>query len=71
MKPIPFPEANKIVGNEIPVNENHGLILSRWGMTWRERLSILIHGRIWMAVKGNLMPPILLSGDQEFDIDEH
>ena len=71
MKPIDFPGASHITFTDgIPVNVTHGMVLSRWGMTWRERLSILIYGTVWLAVKGSSMPPILLSGDQTFEIVE-
>lgn len=67
MHPIAFESANGGIG-DIPVNRSRGLILSRWAMTWRERLSILIHGTIWLAVYGDSMPQILLSGNQAFEI---
>jgi hypothetical protein len=69
MKPIKFEAANTIINNEVPVNQNYGVLLSRWGMSWRERLSILWHGKVWLVIRGDNMPPILLSGDQSFCVD--
>ncbi len=69
MKPVNFEAVNIIINNEIPVNQNCGILLSRWEMSWRERLSILWHGKMWLAIRGNNMPPVLLSGDQSFCMD--
>ncbi len=66
MKPIEFEAVNDYYG-DLPVNQSHGRILSRWGMTWRERLSILWHGKIWHMVYADSTPPILISGVQAFE----
>lgn len=65
MKPISVKAINANIGT-IPVNKTHNIILSRWKATWRERLSILFHGTIWLAVAGEVMPPLLVSGTQSF-----
>lgn len=71
MKPIDYPSVNCVVGGEIPAQRTeHGFILSRWSMTWRERLAILLHGKVWLAVIGETMQPTLLSGDQTFSITQ-
>jgi hypothetical protein len=71
MRPIDFANSNTVFGKEIPANvvKGHNMVLTRWGMTWRERLSILWHGKVWLAVKGQNMPVVLLSGDQAFEIE--
>ncbi len=75
MKPIGFPEQNGVVGlndlttNPIPIERTHGMVLSRWKTTWRERFSVLRHGTIWLVVAGDVMPPVLLSGVQTFRIE--
>lgn len=68
MKPVKFKAANTIVNGEIPVNKDCGILLSRWKLNWRERLSVLWYGKVWLAVPGDDMPPILLSGNQSFEI---
>jgi hypothetical protein len=45
------------------------MVLSLWKANLRERLSILRHGTIWLAVAGDFMPPVLLSGDRAFLIE--
>ena len=69
MRPVQFPAMNTIIGREIPANSTNGIILTRWRATWRERLSILWHGTIWLAVIGDRLPPVLVSGDQEFEME--
>lgn len=72
MKPIEFEEANDYIGtgkDKIPVNVMNGITLSRWGMTWRERFSILWHGKIWHVVYGDTMQKTLISGTQAFGIE--
>jgi len=69
MKPIDFPESNGVIGGEIPVNRAHGVVLSRWKATWRERFKIFWYGTIWLSVVGDTMPPTLLSGDQAFEFE--
>jgi hypothetical protein len=71
MKPIDFPESNCMIGGEIPANkdEEHGMILSRWQGNWRERITFLLTGKVWLLVKGDYMPPHLLSGDHTFMIE--
>jgi len=71
MKPIPFRCANEVIEG-VPVNrvQEHDLLLSRWGMTWSERLSILFHGKLWLVIKGETLPRILISGNQAFEITD-
>lgn len=69
MKPIGFEHANDVIGGEVPVRREYGILLSRWKATLRERLEILVFGTVWLAVNGDRQPPILLSGNQEFRID--
>lgn len=68
MRPIKFEAANDIIASEIPVNRSAGLMLSRWKVSWTERLSILLYGKVWLAVRGDHMFPTLLSGNQDFEI---
>jgi hypothetical protein len=70
MKPIDFEFSNGMVG-DVPVNRSYGVILSRWqAETWRERISLLLHGRVWLMVKGSTMQPTLISGHTSFSIDD-
>ena len=69
MKPVDFKAANINVDGVMPLNVSNGIILSRWKVeTLRERISLLWHGTLWLAVRGDHMPSILISGDQDFEI---
>jgi hypothetical protein len=69
MKPIGFEYANDTIGGEVPVNRGRGVLLSRWKANWRERLEILVFGTVWLMVKGDTQPPILLSGNRMFRVE--
>jgi hypothetical protein len=47
----------------LPVYVADGVITSCWRPTWRERISMLIFGRVWVWVcSGETQPPIALEG---------
>ena len=69
MKPINFKEANKtLMKPEGMIDEECGSLpvltdgcecLSCWKMSWKERLSALLFGRVWVSVmSGGTQPPI-------------
>jgi hypothetical protein len=38
-------------------------VISCWRATWRERISVLMHGRVWLRVlSGATQPPVSLDG---------
>lgn len=37
-----------------------GLVISKWRMTWKERLSCLFQGHIWLHVEGRTHPPVTI-----------
>jgi len=76
MQPIKFPQANKnLVKPEgmtdeecgtLPVYSNGEQLISCWHPTWRERLSILIWGRVWLWVwSGRTQPPVALEAKRD------
>lgn len=59
MKPKKFPEVNVTYAENqpeylpLPVfkdKQEEGLVVSCWGMTWRERFTVLFKGEIWLSV---------------------
>lgn len=47
---------------DLPVFRNDEQIVSCWKMTWRERLSALVHGRVWLQVMSTgSQPPIAIT----------
>lgn len=76
MKPIPFPEANSklLAGgipncDDLPVFKDGKQIVSKWRMTWRERLSALFFGRAFVYVMAaQTSPPVAVTvARQVFD----
>jgi hypothetical protein len=79
MKPFQFWRANKIlmppkgggVNSQdiayLPVWTDGTQCVSCWRLTWRERLSVLFFGRVWLAVlSGGTQPPVALQGCREY-----
>lgn len=71
MTPRAFAESNKTLGapsgmencSSLAVYADGKTCLSCWRPTWRERLSILLFGRVWLWVmSGYTQPPVALSG---------
>ena len=75
MHPVKFKESNRQLnaprGLEEEVNPLHVWTddiqcVSCWRPTWRERLSILFFGRVWLGVlSGHTQPPVSLHGIRE------
>jgi len=71
MQPVSFPQANKTLNKPqgmtdaecgpLPVYNNGEMSISCWQMNWRERLSALFFGRVWLyVVMGSTQPPVAL-----------
>lgn len=67
MTPISFPAANKILtgppGSQgiepLPVHTDGRQCLSCWSLTWKERLQVALHGRVWLCtLTGATQPPV-------------
>jgi hypothetical protein len=59
MKPISFPQANTTYATDqpeylpLPAHRSAdlvGQVTSCWALTWRERLSVLLRGRVFLSV---------------------
>jgi len=48
------------------LHDNTGTILTRWRLTWKDRLKILLTGNIWvwMMAFGQRIQPIKLTADK-------
>lgn len=83
MKPINFEYSNKnllkpegMTDDEcgsLPVYTDGKICISCWEPTWKERLSILLSGRIWLWVySGQTQPPVAIEGIKDiFRKDDH
>ena len=78
LEPFKFPEANRnlVKPANMTDEECHSLwvytdgvdCISCWKLSWRERLNVLLHGKIWLDVLSGLtQPPVaLLAGKTIF-----
>jgi hypothetical protein len=75
MKPIDFPQSNKTLlkpetmtdeeCGSLPVYTDGQVCISLWKPTWRERLSMLVFGRVWLWVYyGETQPPVAIETHQ-------
>ena len=88
MEPIDFEQANKTLlaphGQEAEIEplrvfSQEGICISCWKPTIRERLSILLFGRVWLwVISGETQPPVAMiatrtifgSVDQLYDTEQ-
>lgn len=77
MKPIDFPQSSKVLQRPenmldtdckpLPIWSDGTECVSCWKPTWKERLRILIHGKVWLGVlSGRTQPPVFITGDDVF-----
>ena len=80
MEPINFKQANKNLlkpegwtdeeCGSLPVHSDGKVCVSLWQMTWRERLSALFFGKVWLFVhSGQTQPPVGLTVTKEVFVD--
>ena len=68
MRPVSFPESNCTLTapagssdvSDLPVHRGDGMVVSLWRPTWRERVSLLVFGRLWFYALGDTHPPIAI-----------
>jgi len=76
MKPQEFEQANRNLlkpegmtdeeCGSLPVFTDGTQCISLWQMTWRERLSALVFGKVWLSVySGQTQPPVWLMAERE------
>lgn len=75
LHPVKFPEANKnlIKPDDMEAEDCSSLYvftdgsecISCWKVPFRTRISILLHGNVWLSVlSGRTQPPVWLSGEK-------
>jgi len=83
VKPVPFRQSNGTLAGgpasafgadldvvDLPVYRDGKEIISCWRPSWRERLSILLRGRVWLlVVTPTTHPPVFLDGGHVFEED--
>jgi hypothetical protein len=80
MKPADFPESNRIIvpSDHVYSDNITGIdalsawsdgeqCVSLWRLSWRERLSALIFGRVWLALlSGDSQPPVYVEARRQY-----
>lgn len=79
MKPIKFDEQNLVLtappDNEdvldLPVWTDGSQVVSKWQMTWLDRIKALFYGHIWISLLTNshTQPPLALSVDKTIFVE--
>ena len=78
MTPTKFPEATNVLlppeGQEDEVNElpiwrhpEGGMVISKWQLSWREKLSLIFGGHLWFVCWGDTHPPLTLETRYPFE----
>lgn len=54
---------------ELPIwrHPEGGMVISKWKMTWRERLACLFQGYVWFHCWGNTHPPMSIETTYPFE----
>lgn len=77
MKGSDFPEATtklappegmeeSVYALPVWVTPESGVFISKWEMTWRERIRCLIKGHVWLHIIGPSHPPVAIETDYPF-----
>lgn len=75
MVPIRFPEVNVTLSKpdlmsdeeckSLPVFRDGERCISCWKLTWKEKLSVVFYGKVWLSVfGGSTQPPVWLLGSK-------
>lgn len=75
MQPVDFPEQNRVWAKDqpeyrpLPAYTDDQQTIACWQMTWRERVTVLLTGRIWVRLMnfGRPLTPSLLQVESPFD----
>lgn len=75
MAPLRLPNSTTLGGGrpgvaDLPIirgdMEGTPIVISCWGMTWRERIAAFLTGRVWLQVMGSTQPPVFLTGEKPY-----
>lgn len=64
IQPSNFGKSNIVLkGNEsdvvdMPAYRDNGMVLTKWKLPFLARLSIFLHGNLWITCQGNTQPPM-------------
>lgn len=79
LKPQPFADQNVVLGapeewsdevhgecEVLPIKRENGVCTSLWGLTFWQKIRLLLGWRLWLHVaSGNTQPPVMLTISKE------
>ena len=72
MKPTVFKEQNNIYTGvncgELPVLKLDDQIISKWELSFFERIKLLFTGAVWLGVAGKQQPPVYITAKKPFEV---
>lgn len=75
MKPVAFPGSHDILGGETGANPLPAVygsdggsinIISKWRLTWRDVLRVVVTRTVWLSVRGKATPPVYVGTEYPF-----
>ena len=51
---------------DLPAYRGEGQTISYWGLSWIERVRVLLSGRVWLHVIGEVHPPVYINTEKPF-----
>lgn len=52
---------------DLPAHHSEGVNISKWRLSWRERLRAFLTGAIWLHVHQRQQPPVYVSAEYPFE----
>lgn len=65
----PEGEEENVYALHVWKQQGFGVVISKWKMTWRERLHCLFYGTVWLHVAGETHPPLTIETEYPFQRD--
>lgn len=78
MRGVKFDRANDILrapkGQEesvydLPIHRSDQSVTSRWKLSWRERIKVLLLGHVYFSCWGHTHPPMVITVDWPYNED--
>lgn len=80
MVPMEFKEQNLVLlppngwseeqCGKLPAHYDNGKTVSCWKVSWKDKIKILLFGRIWLVVFSMAHPPVALECDRTIFVQE-
>ena len=66
---VNFTQGDTIAEQALPVfKTEQNFLISRWKLSWLERVRILLTGYLWLTIHGHAQPPVRLDTEEPTDL---